>query len=94
MSTLIHRSAAADAPNDEGKRKPQLLEQQADVVAGSAQHGDILMAINKNARGKLIACLVMSMHAHDCRSDKHFFFLISLSLNISVSLCYKEQRIF
>jgi hypothetical protein len=37
MSTVIHRSAAADGPNDEGKKKPQLLEQQPDVVAGTAQ---------------------------------------------------------
>jgi len=47
MSAVIHRSVAADGPNDEGKRKPQLLEQQADVVAGTAQHGDMLMAVNK-----------------------------------------------
>jgi hypothetical protein len=38
MSALIHRSVAGDCPNDEGKKKPQLLEQQPDVVAGTAQN--------------------------------------------------------
>jgi hypothetical protein len=38
VSTVIHRSVAADGPNDEGKKKPQLLEQQSDVVAGTAQN--------------------------------------------------------
>jgi hypothetical protein len=36
MSTATHLSAAADCLNDEGKKKPQLLEQQPDVVAGTA----------------------------------------------------------
>jgi hypothetical protein len=38
MSTVIHRSAACDYPHDEEKKKPQLLEQQPDVVAGTAQN--------------------------------------------------------
>ena len=38
MSTAIHRSAAADGPNNEGKKKLQLLEKQPDVMAGTAQH--------------------------------------------------------
>ena len=38
MSIAIHRSAAADdCPDDKGKKKPQLLVQQPDVVAGTAQ---------------------------------------------------------
>jgi len=36
MSTVIHRSAAADCADDEGKKKPHLLDQQPDVVASTA----------------------------------------------------------
>jgi hypothetical protein len=39
MSNVIHRSVAGDCANDEGKEKPQLLGQQPNVVAGTAQHG-------------------------------------------------------
>ena len=35
---MIHRSVAGDCPNDEGKKKPQLLEQQPDFVAGTGQN--------------------------------------------------------
>ena len=38
MNAVIHRSAAADCSNDEGKKKRQLLERWPDVVAGTARH--------------------------------------------------------
>ncbi len=38
ISTMIPRSAAVDCPNDENKNKPQLLEQQPDVVTGTVHN--------------------------------------------------------
>jgi len=38
MGTLIHRSIAFNGPNDEGRKRPKLLEQQPDVVSRAAQH--------------------------------------------------------
>ena len=37
MSVVTHRTATTDSPDDEGKKKPQLLEQQLDVIVGSAE---------------------------------------------------------
>jgi hypothetical protein len=38
ISAVIHRSVAGACPNYERKKKPQLLEQQPDDVAGTAKH--------------------------------------------------------
>ena len=35
---MTHRSAAGDCTNDEGKEKPQSIEQQPAVVPGTAKH--------------------------------------------------------
>jgi hypothetical protein len=39
MGIATGRSGATDCPDDEGKKKPQLLEQQPYVVACSIQYG-------------------------------------------------------
>ncbi len=63
MSTAIHRSAAADCPNDEGKKKPQLLEQQPDVMAGTAQNS--MKRITQRTFQRISCWSSISLHVSD-----------------------------
>ena len=67
MSIAIHRSASADCPNDEGKKKPQLLEQQPDVVAGTAQNG--VQRIAQRTFERVSPESPVGLHVSDSRLD-------------------------
>ena len=92
----MHRSVACDCPDDERKKKPQLLKQQSDDVAGTAQHfvERITERTFERISPKSVASLQMTdcwldfpaplNHRVQCSSDPAFLFRLQVSNALKV----------